>query len=710
MALRDWLDTGKCLLGFHEGEWIREHPNSCVLIQTCNRCRATSQRVEHQWAEWRYVSEHNCALERSCSRCAEKENHTEHQWGNWSYKDHGGCEQGIQCERCGNWSADSRMEHEWGEWNYVERYRAPLHACLRCSTAASYFHDQTVDAEANESSYSELEKARQLASSDDTIADMLERAQVHPKSAPVPMGDSEISEEDDPDWQENGLKMLRQMYEEQIQSGVIAPERRPLFNSIMAELEEVTRNSGSTLAEKQIKLRRLQDAMIRLREAILDPSRGTELQESAAGTRLALIAELHNELYRYVHTEVSVGNLTGEEGQAAVALFSELRDTREALANMPADGEPLKLEHETLRQLSLNIRNFSLRDHLTLISPIWPTHTSAQNASSVFYSGGSELGESLERACTARKLRRLIPQPTREPASLRWNQLREAALASFDFTGFKKNLPLEEMSDVATVAYELGIALALGRPSVIVAFENQELPFDLDLRPVRVKPQSDATAKLGLALDQNLYGLQRGRAGTSVRASMEFLRSRYQFSGDFRVRGSLASIDAEAERDPVKARLLIASTLGFVGAGALQIAFPSWPGDYPDSSAKRCFHVTAFGPPWADTTSRLVEEACGTEIHYIRGDKVLQRDILRSIWDEICRATHVVVDLTGLNANVAFELGIADTLGRNVMLISQDRQPEKYFPAIAKQRIHPYTVESDAAIANFSSTLKEFLL
>jgi hypothetical protein len=288
--------------------------------------------------------------------------------------------------------------------------------------------------------------------------------------------------------------------------------------------------------------------------------------------------------------------------------------------------------------------------------------------------------------------------------------LREVALAVFDFTGFKRNADLEAMSGIAMVAYELGIALALGRPAIIVAFEDQELPFDLDLEPVRVKPQTDASVELGLALDQNLYGLQRSRAGTSVGASIEFLRSRYRSSSDFRVRQSLASIDTDVEKDPVKARLLIASTLGFVGTDAPQIAFASWPGDYPDSSSKRCFHVTAFGPVWADKTSRLVEQACGAAVRYIRGDRVLEPDILRSIWDEICRATHVVVDLTGLNLNVVLELGMVHALGRNVMLISQDRQPEKYFRAIAKQRIHPYGLDSDAAIENFSSTLKKFLL
>jgi hypothetical protein len=118
--------------------------------------------------------------------------------------------------------------------------------------------------------------------------------------------------------------------------------------------------------------------------------------------------------------------------------------------------------------------------------------------------------------------------------------------------------------------------------------------------------------------------------------------------------------------------------------------------------------VTAFGPTWANSTRRIVEEACGPQIEYIRGDGVLAPDILRSIWDEICSATHIVVDLTGLNANVTLELGIAHTLGRNVLLISQDPQVERYFRAIAKQRIHPYTLGAPASSPLLQATLKRF--
>ncbi len=52
MAVKDWLDTGKCLLGFHQGDWQLEAPARCALIQTCERCGIVNRRIEHNWSEW----------------------------------------------------------------------------------------------------------------------------------------------------------------------------------------------------------------------------------------------------------------------------------------------------------------------------------------------------------------------------------------------------------------------------------------------------------------------------------------------------------------------------------------------------------------------------------------------------------------------------------------------------------------------------------
>lgn len=226
----------------------------------------------------------------------------------------------------------------------------------------------------------------------------------------------------------------------------------------MTELEELIGRPTPTLADTQIKARRVQDLLGSMQEVLLRPSRTQPVAKPAAGSHLSVITELHEDLFRCVFTEMASGILPREEGTAAGMLIGRLRESREALAGFPVNGDPMKLEIETLRPLAIDIRNFSLRHHLTVAQPVWPSRTVAQHPNAVFYSGGSRLGKLLAQVCETRELRRLVPQPHQEPASLRWDQLRESALAVFDFTGYKRSASLEEASPVGAVAYELGIA------------------------------------------------------------------------------------------------------------------------------------------------------------------------------------------------------------------------------------------------------------
>ncbi len=56
-----------------------------------------------------------------------------------------------------------------------------------------------------------------------------------------------------------------------------------------------------------------------------------------------------------------------------------------------------------------------------------------------------------------------------------------------------------------------------------------------------------------------------------------------------------------------------------------------------------------------------------------RGDaSVDNRDIMSEVWSQICAARVVIADCTGPNVNVFYELGIAHTLGKPTLIITQD--------------------------------------
>ena len=75
----------------------------------------------------------------------------------------------------------------------------------------------------------------------------------------------------------------------------------------------------------------------------------------------------------------------------------------------------------------------------------------------------------------------------------------------------------------------------------------------------------------------------------------------------------------------------------------------------------------------------------------VRGDEGKGREILREIIRNISFARHVVVDLTGSNPNVCYELGLCDILGKQVVLLCQD--PESLPFNLAQDRIIPYRLD-----------------
>ena len=106
---------------------------------------------------------------------------------------------------------------------------------------------------------------------------------------------------------------------------------------------------------------------------------------------------------------------------------------------------------------------------------------------------------------------------------------------------------------------------------------------------------------------------------------------------------------------------------------------------------KLCFVIMPFGddldPFYRDIIKPCVES---TGMVCRRSDEIRGNNaIIRDIWKSICEARLVIADLTYANPNVFYELGIAHTVGKQTVLISQKRDEKFPFDVMHLRRI-PY--------------------
>jgi hypothetical protein len=79
-----------------------------------------------------------------------------------------------------------------------------------------------------------------------------------------------------------------------------------------------------------------------------------------------------------------------------------------------------------------------------------------------------------------------------------------------------------------------------------------------------------------------------------------------------------------------------------------------------------------FSPPWADAVWHTVHSSLGHEgINCLRSDIMQEKIVLQDIIKGITQSELLIADVSGANANVFYEVGIAHAWERDVLMIGQ---------------------------------------
>ncbi len=357
--------------------------------------------------------------------------------------------------------------------------------------------------------------------------------------------------------------------------------------------------------------------------------------------------------------------------KVATDLFKRLGRLSHGLGSAPPTAEALALiERDEARPLAAQVIDFLRAGHLCEAHPVWSRQAPARDTSAVFYSGRDGVGWILQAAAKAHGLAvEPVPASGHDPTAQRWRSLRRAGLAVFD------------LSDAAPrVYYELGMALAAGSQLLLTAPEGTVLPFDVAQQVLRYDGSEALLGLLQRALPAAFYEVQT--------------------QGPRLVDGV----------DPLLLRTRAHDTLGRHAADRGAWLLPRWRPQPTATAPRRWFAVMPFRAAPTKQWQRLRQRFASAQPQAlaVRGDEAEGQEIIESIWDELCRASWVTADLSGLNPNVCLEVGIAHTLGRRTLLIGEPGTAQRLaqeLPGLAKWRCHEY---GRAGSPGFQRTVDEF--
>jgi protein-tyrosine-phosphatase len=122
----------------------------------------------------------------------------------------------------------------------------------------------------------------------------------------------------------------------------------------------------------------------------------------------------------------------------------------------------------------------------------------------------------------------------------------------------------------------------------------------------------------------------------------------------------------------------------------------------------QCFIVMPYGQSWSAIISEHIKDACSAQgLSAVRGDDGLGANILHDIWRDMNESRAVIVDVTGNNPNVMYELGLAHALKKDVILLAQSAADIPFDLSVFRHILYERT---DAGLTSLDEQLARCLV
>lgn len=338
----------------------------------------------------------------------------------------------------------------------------------------------------------------------------------------------------------------------------------------------------------------------------------------------------------------------------------QLGDVHKDLQSVSSVDELRRIQSDRLYPSLLQTHQTLLEGHAMVVRPCLGRISHTPNPNLVCFVGPKTTRTDVEPILQGLALQLVPPTRGADEALNRWQDMLRSYVVVVDLAH-----PDPQLRAIA--AYQIGWARALGRPMVVLTRDGERLPFDIEIEPTDV---SDPDAIEAAILDALFEGPRTTVDRRASRETSGFLQAAYGSSVHTPTKYTLellASTPDDEDDGVVFDR--IRTLLSMTEDRRFDLITPAWPPAYPEPGSTALFHVMPFREGWSVAVRDAAQRGAGR--HYRRHDLVRSDHIIRSLYAEIARATHVLVDITGFNDNVMIELGLAHALGKATRIVAQ---------------------------------------